>query len=143
LRQSLANLDVTDATSLSSMDDLDDVFSDGPPRHLHLVVKPPDGKCEWLVESNMTDFSFPPYSPVTSSSLPLSPTVECVFDFAPCFRYCFSIRPPLHRCSGSVKRAPSPYPSDNVKRSKTDVPLASRSSLEDLESPRPTSTIIS
>jgi Crinkler effector protein N-terminal domain len=45
LQQSLANLDITGETSLSSMDDLDDVFSDEPPRkHLHIVVKPPDGE---------------------------------------------------------------------------------------------------
>jgi hypothetical protein len=45
LQQSLANLDLTNATSLSSMDDLDDVFSGEPHRkHLHLVVKPPDGE---------------------------------------------------------------------------------------------------
>jgi Crinkler effector protein N-terminal domain len=45
LQQSLANVDLTDATSLSSMDDLDDVFSDEPHRkHLHIVVKPPDGE---------------------------------------------------------------------------------------------------
>jgi hypothetical protein len=45
LQQSLANLDLTDATPLSSMDDLDDVFSDEPHRkHLHIVVKPPDGE---------------------------------------------------------------------------------------------------
>jgi hypothetical protein len=45
LQQSLANVDLTNATSLSSMDDLDDVFSGEPRRkHLHLVVKPPDGE---------------------------------------------------------------------------------------------------
>jgi hypothetical protein len=45
LQQSLANLDVTDATSLLSMDDLDDIFSDEPPRkHLHIVVKRPNGE---------------------------------------------------------------------------------------------------
>jgi hypothetical protein len=45
LQQSLANLDLTDETSLSSVDDLLDVFSDVPPRkHLHIVVKPRVGE---------------------------------------------------------------------------------------------------
>jgi hypothetical protein len=45
LQQNLANLDLTNETSLSSMDDLVDVFSHEPPRkHLHIVVKPPDGE---------------------------------------------------------------------------------------------------
>jgi hypothetical protein len=45
LRQYLAHLNLTDETSLLSVDDLDDVFSDEPHRkHLHIVVKPPDGE---------------------------------------------------------------------------------------------------
>jgi hypothetical protein len=45
LRHTLSNLYLTDDTSLSSVDDLDDVFSDEPHRkHLHIVVKPPDGE---------------------------------------------------------------------------------------------------
>jgi hypothetical protein len=45
LQQSLTNLDLTDTPSLSSMDDLDDVFSDEPPcKHLHIIVKLPDGE---------------------------------------------------------------------------------------------------
>jgi len=44
-QQSLANLDLTDETSLLSADDLSDVFSDVPPRkHLHIVVKPRVGQ---------------------------------------------------------------------------------------------------
>jgi hypothetical protein len=40
LQQSIANLDLTDETSLSSMDDLFKVFSDVPPhKNLHIVVK--------------------------------------------------------------------------------------------------------
>jgi hypothetical protein len=47
LQQHLANLDVTDDSSLSSVDDLVDVFVDVPPRkHLHIVVKPRLG--EWI-----------------------------------------------------------------------------------------------
>jgi len=45
LQQSLANLDLTDETSLSSVDDLVELFSEVPPRkHLHIVVKPRVGK---------------------------------------------------------------------------------------------------
>jgi len=45
LQQSLANIDLTDETSLSSVDDLFDVFSDVPPRkHLHIVIKPRVGE---------------------------------------------------------------------------------------------------
>jgi hypothetical protein len=41
LRYTLANVDLTDETSLSSVDDLVDVFSDAPPhKDLHIVVKP-------------------------------------------------------------------------------------------------------
>jgi hypothetical protein len=45
LQKNLANVDIPHETSLSSMDDLVDVFSDEPHRkHLHIVVKPPDGE---------------------------------------------------------------------------------------------------
>jgi hypothetical protein len=45
LQQSLTILDLTDESSLSSMDDLIDVFSEEPRhKHLHIVVKPPDGE---------------------------------------------------------------------------------------------------
>jgi hypothetical protein len=41
LQQNLANLDLTDETSLSSVDVLLEVFSNVPPfKHLHIVVKP-------------------------------------------------------------------------------------------------------
>ena len=44
-QQNLANIDLTDETSLSSVDDLLDVFSNVPPRkHLHIVVKPRVGQ---------------------------------------------------------------------------------------------------
>jgi hypothetical protein len=49
LHQRLANIDVTDETSLSSVDDLVDVFVDVPPRkHLHIVVKPRAGESSSL-----------------------------------------------------------------------------------------------
>ena len=45
LQQNLANEDLTDESSLSSVDDLVDVFPDQPPRkHLHIVVKPRVGE---------------------------------------------------------------------------------------------------
>ena len=45
LHQRLASIDITDGTSLSSVDDLVDVFSDEPHRkHLHIVVKPRVGE---------------------------------------------------------------------------------------------------
>jgi hypothetical protein len=45
LQQNLANLDLTDETSLSFVDDLFDLFSNVPPsKHLHIVVKPRVGK---------------------------------------------------------------------------------------------------
>jgi hypothetical protein len=45
LQQSLANINLTDETSLSSVDDLSDLFSDVPPRkHLHIIVKPRVGE---------------------------------------------------------------------------------------------------
>jgi hypothetical protein len=57
LQKNLANVDIPHETSLSSMDDLVDVFSDEPRRkHLHIVVKPPDG------ESSSQELStFDPY----------------------------------------------------------------------------------
>jgi hypothetical protein len=57
LRHTLSNLYLTDDTSLSSVDDLVDVFSDEPHRkHLHIVVKLPDG------ESSSQELStFDPY----------------------------------------------------------------------------------
>ena len=45
LQESLANLDLTDETSLSPVDDLLEVFPDLPPRkHLHIIVKPRVGE---------------------------------------------------------------------------------------------------
>jgi hypothetical protein len=45
LQNNLANEDLTDQSSLSSVDDLVDVFSDEPHRkHLHIVVKPRVGE---------------------------------------------------------------------------------------------------